>query len=194
MNKQTFLTQFLLYQPDNHYFKDTFKKQHYYKKDYKKAAILILLVERKNMLYVILTVRAKHLRHHPGQISFPGGGFEAGDITLTNTALRETKEEIGIDLKYINLFASLPKQITSSHYIVYPYLAFVDNKHQINIDTNEVQSIFEVPLGFLLNKNNIEEMTFLRHGNHVTTYYIIYKNHFIWGFTAQIINAVSAYF
>jgi 8-oxo-dGTP pyrophosphatase MutT (NUDIX family) len=190
MNKQTFLSQFLLYQPDHHYSNKALKKT----SNYKKSAILVSLVERKNQLYVILTVRAEHLHHHPGQISFPGGGFEADDITLTNTALRETKEEIGIDAKYIKVFASLPKLITSSNYIVSPYLAFVDNKHKIKIDTNEVQSTFEVPLDFLLNKNNIQEIPFMRHAKLGITYGIMYKNHFIWGFTANIINAISAYF
>ncbi|MCK5818432.1 MAG: CoA pyrophosphatase [Psychromonas sp.] len=189
MNKQTFLHHFLLYHP-HHHIKATFNK----KRGYKKAAILISLVERKTQLYVILTVRAEHLHHHAGQISFPGGGLEANDITLKDTALRETKEEIGIDANYINVFASLPKLITSSNYIVYPYLAFVDNKHHIKINTNEVQSTFEVPLSFLLNKDNTQEINLMRHGKPVTTYCIIYKSHLIWGVTAQIINTLSSYF
>ena len=67
-------------------------------KTLKKAAVLIPLVKRQNGLNIILTERALHLRHHPGQISFPGGKYEQNDHSLEHTALRETQEEI--DMSY----------------------------------------------------------------------------------------------
>ncbi|WP_155488197.1 NUDIX hydrolase, partial [Vibrio harveyi] len=70
----------------------------------REAAVLIGFVERDQGLQVILTKRAEHLKHHPGQISFPGGKFEDDDQVLVNTALREAEEEIGIHQTDIRVF------------------------------------------------------------------------------------------
>ena len=188
MNKQTFLNQFLLNTPDHDYFEGQFTKN----KDSKKAAVLIPLVERDNQLYLILTVRASHLRHHPGQVSFPGGRFEETDISLMHTALRETQEEIGIASNDINVFTHLPELVTNSNYIVSPYLGFVDKNHKIKIDKNEVQTTFEVPLSFLLNKKNTHAISFLRNKEIFTTYCTPYQGHLIWGVTAQILNTIKS--
>lgn len=190
MNKQTFLNQFLLHRSKHHYFEGKFTKD----EQSKKAAVLIPLVERNNQLYLILTVRAAHLRHHPGQISFPGGGFEETDASLAHTALRETQEEIGIASKDINVFANLPEFVTNSNYIVTPYLAFISKDHKIQIDKNEVKTTFEVPLSFLLNKKNTHTVSFIRNKQPFTTYCTLYQEHLIWGVTAQIINTIKSYF
>ena len=190
MNKQQFLTAFLLHQPKHNYFEGPFTAN----ERSKKAAVLIPLVERNNQLHVILTVRASHLRHHPGQVSFPGGGFEIADKTLEQTALRETFEEIGIEADDIQIFAQFPAFVTNSNYIVQPYLAFIDAAHHVHIDENEVQSTFEVPLSFLLDDKNTQSISFLRNGKTFTTYCTLYKKHLIWGVTAQIINTLKSHF
>lgn len=190
MNKQQFLRRFLLHQPKHNYFEGKFTAN----KNSKKAAILIPIVERDNQLHIILTVRASHLRHHPGQVSFPGGRFEETDTSLMHTALRETQEEIGVNEKDINVFAKLPELVTNSNYIVSPYLGFVDKNHKIQIDKNEVQTTFEVPLSFLLNKKNTHAISFLRNKEIFTTYCTPYQGYLIWGVTAQIINTLKSYY
>lgn len=189
MNKQTFLNQFLLHTSNHHYFEGQFTKNEHSKK----AAVLIPLVERDNRLYLILTVRSTYLRHHPGQVSFPGGRFEEKDVSLMHTALRETQEEIGIASKDINVFANLPELVTNSNYIVSPYLAFIDKDHQIQIDKNEVQATFEIPLSFLLNQQNTHAVSFIRNEQPFTTYCTNYQGHLIWGVTAQIINTIKSF-
>jgi len=145
------------------------------------------LVKRANGLTILFTERASHLRHHPGQVSFPGGKQEAGDTSLQQTALRETEEETGILQNQIAIFGTLPRLPTASGFAVSPYLGFVQANHSLQIDNREVKSIFEVPLTFFLNKNNF----YLQHSGankkRHCTYCIPYQNRMIWGATAQML-------
>ncbi|MDA7747257.1 CoA pyrophosphatase, partial [Psychromonas sp.] len=84
--------------------------------------MLIPLIQRKNGLHVILTQRALHLKHHAGQISFPGGKVELTDDSLAHTALRETEEEIGIRQKEIQLVGNLASLTTSTGYHITPFI------------------------------------------------------------------------
>lgn len=155
------------------------------------AAVLIGFVERPEGLQVILTKRAKHLRHHPGQISFPGGKFESEDLSLMNTAIRETREEVGIEDKYIRVFGQLPQLPTISHFNVTPFLAFISPGYQTHIDPNEVEYVFEVPASHILNPHKLYSSKFkLKQTSH-RVFAIPYRQHFIWGMTAQIIESMQ---
>ncbi len=155
------------------------------------AAVLIGFVERPEGLQVILTKRAEHLRHHPGQISFPGGKFEPEDIDLVNTALRETQEEIGIENKHIRVFGQLPQLPTISRFNVTPFLAFISPDYKTQIDPNEVEYVFEVPANHILNPNKLYSSKFkLKQTSH-RVFAIPYRQHFIWGMTAQIIESMQ---
>ena len=109
----------------------------------------MLLVQRDNGLHMILTQRALHLRHHAGQVSFPGGRYELSDDSLAETALRETQEEIGIQQKSIQLVGSLSPLTTTTGYHVTPFIGFVENNEQVIFDPHEVKECFEVPFSFL---------------------------------------------
>lgn len=188
MNKQTFLNHFLLQNPtSNSDLRIPKKSLSVNNKRLKKAAVLIPLVKCNNGFNIIFTERALHLRHHPGQVSFPGGKQEQSDRNLRETALRETNEEIGIEPDQISVFGTLPTLTTVSGFIVTPYLGFVKSKHSLKIDIQEVKSIFEVPLEFLLNKNNIYLQHLIANKTRHFSYCIPYKNRLIWGATAQII-------
>lgn len=187
MDKQTFLNRFLLHsQPpssDLHSAKQSLLIDNH---SLKKAAVLIPLVKRANGLTILFTERASHLRHHPGQVSFPGGKQEAGDASLKQTALRETEEETGILQEQIAIFGTLPKLLTVSGFAVSPYLGFVQANHSLQIDEQEVKSIFEVPLTFFLNKNNFYLHSSANKKRHFS-YCIPYQNRMIWGATAQML-------
>lgn len=158
------------------------------------AAVLLPLIfsEQSKQWEVIFTRRAKHLKHHPGQISFPGGGFEETDIDLSHTALRETHEEIGIAPEKIQLLGHLPQHKTVSLYKVTPFVGIVESnpKHRpenLIIDRNEVAETFSLPLNFLIDSNNqtIEHKT---ENNTQYTYPVIYYQPYkIWGTTAKIL-------
>lgn len=154
----------------------------------KKAAVLIALVKRPSGLTIILTKRAQHLRHHPGQISFPGGKYEFQDNNLKTTALRETFEEIGITASEISIVGELASLNTSSGFIVTPFLGLVTNDHRLNIDVNEVESVFELPLHFLLDGNNFYIQPLIANKKRHFSYCLPYQQHFIWGATAQILK------
>lgn len=188
MNKQTFLNHFLLQnQTSNTDLCISETSLSVSNKKLKKAAVLIPLIKRNNGFNIIFTERALHLRHHPGQVSFPGGKQEQSDRNLRETALRETNEEIGIRPEQISVFGTLPKLPTVSGFIVSPYLGFVRSKHSLKIDFQEVKSIFEVPLEFLLNKNNIYLQHLIANKKRHFSYCIPYQNRLIWGATAQIL-------
>ncbi len=158
----------------------------------RKAAVLVLLVERVNGLNVILTQRAFHLRHHPGQISFPGGSYESGDRNLKATALRETYEEIGIVDTDISIFGSLPSLPTVSGFEIHPYLAFVSKDYSYKIDTDEVSSIFEVPINHFFHSKHFLPLP-IHSKNHIhITYGTCYNEYLIWGATAQILYFIKS--
>jgi len=154
---------------------------------FKCAAVLMPLVKLDDGWQVILTRRAEHLKHHPGQISFPGGGFEIQDSDLSETALRETYEEIGIPREQVQLIGRLPQQQTVSGYNVTPYVGVVEDHYQLNIDYNEVAEVFTAPLDFLTDPTNQEYVTESIKGQDYRFYVIKYKHYNIWGATARIL-------
>lgn len=189
MDKQTFLNRFFLHNrfaaAKAHLHKDPL---HLNQKRLKKAAVLLPLIERQNGLNILFTERALDLRHHPGQISFPGGRYEQSDQSLQQTALRETEEEIGILQHQVSIFGSLPDLPTISGFVISPFLGFVDNDHRILIDQQEVRSIFEVPLSYLLDANNYYKQYLFASKKRHFTYCIPYQNRLIWGATAQMLK------
>ncbi len=182
MNRASFLNQFLL-SPQA-----SALTQPHASKNLKNAAVLIALVERENGLHVILTERALHLRHHPGQVSFSGGKYEKVDNSLQQTALRETQEEIGINTKWVEVIGQLAPLSTVSGFNVFPFIAFVDNRFILTVDAQEVKSVFEVPLRFLLDPQNFYKQHLVANKKRHFTYCICYQNHLIWGATAQILK------
>ena len=157
------------------------------------AGVLVPLVKpaNKSDWQVILTRRAKHLKHHPGEISFPGGRYESADRRLENTAIRETSEEIGIASDHIELLGKLPTQATTSQYHVTPFVGVVAQNHQLTIDTNEVAEAFRVPLRFILDQNNHQKIERIINGQTFSYYQIEYNQYRIWGATAQMIVRLS---
>ncbi|TQV77064.1 CoA pyrophosphatase [Aliikangiella marina] len=156
--------------------------------DLRCAAVLMPIVDDPvSGWQVILTRRAEHLKHHPGQISFPGGGFEANDKSLAVTAVRETHEEIGIGDEHIELIGRLPQQETISQYFVTPFVGLVDQGYQLSIDQNEVAEVFKVPLAFVTDQTNQIKKTATFNGKPVDYYVIQYEQYTIWGATARIL-------
>jgi 8-oxo-dGTP pyrophosphatase MutT (NUDIX family) len=114
------------------------------------AAVLVALVVREDGLRVLLTRRTDHLRDHAGQISFPGGRVDPGEVDPIVTALREAREEIGLDDRYIEVIGALPAYTTVTSYVVTPVVALVHPPFELQIDGGEVAEAFEVPLEFLM--------------------------------------------
>jgi len=153
------------------------------------ASVLLPIIQNlaTNEWELLLTKRAAHLKHHPGEISFPGGRFEEHDQNLQATAVRETYEEIGIHKHQIKLIGKLPKQKTISRYHVTPFVGIIDAAYQLRLDKNEVEEAFVVPLNFVLNSSNQQKVE-RKINNQSLSYYVIkYNGYNIWGATAKML-------
>jgi len=117
------------------------------------ASVLVPLVLRDEMT-VLFTQRTDHLNDHPGQISFPGGRAEPEDADAVATALREAREEIGLEAFEVEVLGSLPTYTTGTGFIVTPVVALVAAKAMLRPDPIEVADVFEVPLAWLMNPAN----------------------------------------
>lgn len=153
----------------------------------KPAAVLIPIIARGDELSVLLTRRSQQLRHHPGQISFPGGRQDPEDPDLAATALRETHEELGIPSRCIRLLGVLPQHITVSHYRIIPYLGLLQPDYPLQPAVDEVAEAFELPLAPLLDPTNYGSWTITRHQRPHSVYGITLHDRLIWGATARIL-------
>jgi len=157
----------------------------------KPAAVLIALIEENKQLSVVLTKRASHLKHHPGQISFPGGKMEDFDAGFVSAAIREAEEEIGLNSNNINIVGQLLPYETISGYVVTPIIAFINNKQDYVIDENEVAEIFQVPLQHFLDFSNHYTVNIERHNKPFSIHFMPFEHHNIWGATAVMLKDLA---
>lgn len=155
------------------------------------AAVLIPLVNRADGLNVLLTQRARHLKHHPGQVSFPGGAANDSDPDLKYTALRETHEELGLRPTQVEVIGQLSSYRTISRYEVSPFVGLVSHPFTLVPDTNEVETVFEVPLAFVIDHANHDVYYIQRSGTRFPVYAMVWQEHVIWGATAAILRNLS---
>ncbi len=155
------------------------------------AAVLIGLVPVPSGLEVILTTRASHLKHHAGQVAFPGGKLDAEDRDEVACALREAGEEIGLDLSQARVMGAFAAHETVTGYHVTPVVALIDPAFQPRPDPGEVAEVFRVPLAHLTEPGSyrIEQ----RHWRGVwRRYYTVpYGPYYIWGATARMLRALA---
>ena len=115
------------------------------------SAVLCLLYEHADDVYMVLTRRSPRLRHHAHEVAFPGGRREAGDLDLWTTAVREAQEEVGIDPASIRRIGELDSFVTvGSHTLVTPFVAVTDQQSKLIPDPIEVELIRHVPFRELL--------------------------------------------
>lgn len=151
------------------------------------AAVLLLVINHAHGPSVLLTRRANTLADHAGQISFPGGRAEAGDASLAQAALREAREEVGLDDGRVSILGELPDYLTSSGYRVRPIVGWAEPPVDYAPDGSEVSEVFEVPLEFLLDpRNHRLEKTFFR-GQPRQFWSMPWEGRYIWGATAGML-------
>lgn len=136
---------------------------------------------------VIFTRRHDHLAQHAGQVALPGGGVEATDADPVTTALREANEEIGLDGDQVTPLGYLPCFETVSGYVVTPVLARVACTASLQANQDEVAAVFEVPLGFFLNPDNLIRYTLTWHGKQRAMAEFNHGGYRIWGATAAML-------
>ena len=151
------------------------------------AAVLVPLVKAEDGWEVLLTRRTSHLKHHAGQIAFPGGRMEATDRTPEETALRETYEEVGIHPDSVEVIGSLDPLPTITGYRVVPVVGLVTPGFQLTIDHNEVDQVFQAPLEFVLDPSNRQQQSAMFRGRSRSFFVIQFQQHTIWGATASML-------
>ena len=154
------------------------------------AAVLVPIIDHAAGLTVLLTERAPELRHHAGQISFPGGRVEAGDDGPVAAALREAQEEIGLEPRHVEVLGFLPDQLIATGFRVTPVVALVATDLALRVDATEVAAVFEVPLAFVLDAANHRFRRRPIGDGQIDVYDIPYGNRNIWGATAGMLVAL----
>lgn len=151
------------------------------------AGVLVPVLEHASELTVLLTQRSADLKHHAGQISFPGGRMEANDRDVVHAALRETHEEVGIPPEAVAIVGYLAPMATVTGYAVTPVIGLVHPDTPLSLDRMEVEFAFEVPLAFLLDRSNLVACEREWEGRRIPTSEFHYHGRKIWGATAQIL-------
>lgn len=151
------------------------------------AAVLVPIVRHEDELTVLFTERAPHLKHHAGQISFPGGRIEAQDGSALNAALRETEEEIGLSRQHVEVIGYLPPHLIFTGYCVTPVVGVVQPGFDLQIDMGEVAGVFEVPLRYLIDPSHHQAREKQIGEIAVRVYDLPYGERRIWGATAGIL-------
>ncbi|MCP4299622.1 MAG: CoA pyrophosphatase [Gammaproteobacteria bacterium] len=157
------------------------------------AGVLIPVMERARSLSVLLTQRSAELKHHAGQVSFPGGRMEEDDSDVRVTALRETHEEVGIEPRHVSVIGYLGSMPTITGYAVTPVVGLVSESAELVIDRTEVEFAFEVPLDFLLDESNDRLVDREFQGRAFPMVEFHYEGQRIWGATAQMLLLFRKY-
>ncbi len=155
------------------------------------AAVLIAFEAGEDGPHLILTKRASGLKHHPGQIAFPGGKVDPGDADVVATALREAEEEVGLAQPQVDILGLLPPHETVTGFSVTPVLGWIRHRFEPVPEAGEVEEVFSVPFAHIANPANyLIESRFYR-GTRRMYYTVPYGPHYIWGATARMLRALA---
>lgn len=149
------------------------------------AAVLVPVLDL-DQPEVVFTRRAEHLAQHAGQVSFPGGAAEQHDDSAVATALREAREEIGLDPSAVIPVGFLDRFDTISDYRVLPVVGLVEPPARWVIDHSEVAEVFTVPLDVLLDRSNYRKYVAEHAGQRYVYHHLDWQGHSIWGLTAAM--------
>ncbi|MBE3638240.1 CoA pyrophosphatase [Mangrovicoccus algicola] len=156
------------------------------------AAVLVALLPGPAGLEVLLTKRSSKLRHHPGQIAFPGGRLDPGDGGSPEAAaLREAQEEVGLDPALVRVLGRLPPHETVTSFHVTPVVAELAARFEPVAEAGEVEEVFTVPLDFLADPANFRVEGRRWQGTRRHYYAVPWGPYYIWGATARILKGLA---
>jgi 8-oxo-dGTP pyrophosphatase MutT (NUDIX family) len=155
------------------------------------AAVLVAVCDRPGGPQVLLTKRASGLKHHPGQIAFPGGKVDAGDASHVAAALREAQEETGLDPALVQVLATLPHHETVTGFDVAPVLARVTAAFDPACEPGEVEEAFFVPLRHVTDPASFRVERRIWRGQMRAYFTVPYGPYYIWGATARILRRLA---
>lgn len=159
----------------------------HFPKDPAPAAVLVPLVDRPAGMTVLLTQRASQLARHAAQIAFPGGRVDDTDADVASAALREAREEIGLEPDRVQVFGYLPDHVVISGFRVTPVLGLVTPPFLLELNPHEVAGVFEVPLDHVLDSANHKARLRRVGDEEMLLYDIPWEGQNIWGATAGML-------
>jgi 8-oxo-dGTP pyrophosphatase MutT (NUDIX family) len=155
------------------------------------AGVLVPLMMGPGGARVVLTQRSSVLKHHPGQIAFPGGKQDEGDPDVTAAALREAQEEIGLDPANVEVLGYLPTHETVTGFTVTPVVAHVLSPYTPTPQEAEVAEVFDVPLDHVLQQSRYRIEARYWRGTMRRYYTVPFGPYYIWGATARMLRALA---
>ena len=159
----------------------------------KKAAVMMLFYPKMTQTHLALILRTSYNGVHSSQIAFPGGKVEPEDLNLTETAIRETHEEIGVHPMHINVIRAFTEvYIPPSNFMVYPFMGYSQTELDFALQEDEVAGIVELPLVDFLNDNNVVSNTMkTSYAGDIEVPGFKVQEHFIWGATAMMMSELK---
>lgn len=155
--------------------------------DFRLASVLAPIQERPDGDYLILTLRAKNLSSHSGQVAFPGGSVDPDDDGPVATALRETHEEIGIDPDHVHVLGQLDEVFAGYNFLVTPFVGLIPYPYEFRPDPRETAAVFSVPVAALL-KQDALTLDYRLSRRSEPIYHFQYEEWDIWGATARMVK------
>ena len=155
------------------------------------AGVLVPLIECAGRIEVILTKRSSALKHHPGQIAFPGGKQDAGDADVTAAALREAEEEIALPRGRVEVLGYLPDHETVTNFLVTPVVARVTAEFDAVPEPGEVAEVFRVPLAHVTDPARYAVQSRRWRGQRRHYFAVPFGPYYIWGATARILRGLA---
>jgi 8-oxo-dGTP pyrophosphatase MutT (NUDIX family) len=151
----------------------------------RRAGVLIPLFVRDGALWILFTLRTETVEHHRGQISFPGGSEEDDDGSLLETALRETREEIGVEESDVRYLGALSPLTTVTDFYVEPFVGAIPSPYAFRLAESEIAELIEAPVAALLDPGVLERK--ILPGREEPTLFYHHGRHVIWGATARML-------
>lgn len=155
------------------------------------AGVLIALWSGPSGTEMILTKRSSRLKHHPGQIAFPGGKVDPGDDGPVGAALRESWEEVGLPQDRVTVLGTLPQHETVTGFLVTPVLGTISGDFSPLPEAGEVEEVFSVPLSHVTTPANFRIERRRWRGEWRRYYALAYGPYYIWGATARILRGLA---
>lgn len=155
----------------------------------RQSGVLLLLYLKRDIPHFVLMKRSSKLRTHSGQISLPGGQKDKTDRCYYQTAIRETNEELGVTVEYIQALGKLtPLYIPISNFMVHPFVSYAERSLNFVANDAEVEQVLEIPISRLLDNECVTEESWEKRGKSYRRPFFAVGEHKVWGATAMILS------